>query len=57
MNCTIEHHVDKVSDMLCKSAVSIGKQNLIAGGEYDDCYEEYIEKISEENVQKRHGKL
>lgn len=58
----MEHHVDRVSDMLYKLAVSIEKQNLIASGEYDDCYEEYVEKVAEENVaeenvQKKHGRL
>ena len=32
VDCTIEHHVDRVSDMLFKLAVSIEKQNLIASG-------------------------
>ena len=57
VDCTIEHHVDRVSDMLFKLAVSIEKQNLIASGEYDDYYESYIEELAEENVQKRHGRL
>ena len=57
VDCTIEHHVDRVSDMLFKLAVSIEKQNLIASGEYDDYYEEYIEQVAIENVQKRHGRL
>ena len=57
VGCTIEHHVDRVSDMLFKLAVSIEKQNLIASGEYDDYYEEYIEEIAAEKVMKRHGKL
>ena len=52
-----EHHVDRVSDMLFKLAVSIEKQNLIASGEYDDYYESYIEEVAIENVQKRHGRL
>lgn len=57
VDCTIEHHVGRISDMLFKLAVSIGKQNLIASGEYDDYYEEYIEQVTIENVQKRHGRL
>lgn len=57
VNCTIEHHVDRVSDMLFKLAVSVEKQNLIASGEYDDYYESYIEEVATENVQKRHGRL
>ena len=57
VDCTIEHHVDRVSDMLFKLAVSIEKQNLIASGEYDDYYEEYIEQVAIENVMKRHGRL
>ena len=43
--------------MLFKLAVSIEKQNLIAGGEYNDCYESYIEEVAEENVKRRHGRL
>ena len=57
VDCTIEHHVDRVSDMLFKLAVSIEKQNILASGEYDDCYEEYIEEMAIENVKKRHGRL
>ncbi len=57
VDCTIEHHADRVSDMLFKLAVSIEKQNLIASGEYDEYYEEYIEEVAIENVQKRHGRL
>ncbi len=57
VDCTIERHSDRLVDMLFKLAVSIEKQNLIAGGEYDDYYESYIEKVAEENVQKRHGRL
>ena len=57
VDCTIEHHVDRVSDMLFKLAVSVEKQNLIASGEYDDYYESYIEEVATENVQKRHGRL
>ena len=57
VDCTIEHHVDRVSDMLFKLAVSIEKQNLIVSGEYDDYYEEYIEQVAIENVMKRHGRL
>jgi hypothetical protein len=43
--------------MLFKLVVSIEKQNLIASGEYDEYYEEYIEEVAIENVQKRHGRL
>ena len=57
VDCTIEHHVDRVSDMLFKLAVSIEKQNILASGEYDDYYEEYIEEMAIENVKKRHGRL
>ena len=57
VDCTIAGHADRMVDMLYKLAVSIEKQNLIASGEYDDCYEEYIEQIAIENVQKRHGRL
>lgn len=57
VDCTIEHHVDRVSDMLFKLAVSIEKQNLIASGKYDDYYEEYIEQVAIENVMKRHGRM
>lgn len=57
VDCTIERHSDRLVDMLFKLAVSIEKQNLIAGGEYDDYYESYIENVAEENVQKRHGRL
>lgn len=57
VDCTIERHSDRLVDMLFKLAVSIEKQNLIAGGEYDDYYESYVEKIATENVQKRHGRL
>ena len=54
---TIERHSDRLVDMLFKLAVSIEKQNLIAGGEYDGCYESYIEEVAEENVKRRHGRL
>ena len=57
VDCTIERHSDRLVDMLFKLAVSIEKQNLIAGGEYSDCYEIYIEKVAEENVKRRHGRL
>lgn len=57
VDCTIERHSDRLVDMLFKLAVSIEKQNLIAGGEYNDCYESYIEEVATENVQKRHGRL
>lgn len=57
VDCTIERHSDRLVDMLFKLAVSIEKQNLIASGEYDDYYEEYIEAVATENVQKRHGRL
>ena len=57
VDCTIERHSDRLVDMLFKLAVSIEKQNLIAGGEYDDYYEIYIEKVAEENVKRRHGRL
>lgn len=57
VDCTIERHSDRLVDMLFKLAVSIEKQNLIAGGEYDDYYESYIEKVAEENVKRRHGRL
>ena len=57
VDCTIERHSDRLVDMLFKLAVSIEKQNLIAGGEYNDCYESYIEEVAEENVKKRHGRL
>ena len=57
VDCTIERHSDRLVDMLFKLAVSIEKQNLIAGGEYNDCYESYIEEIAEENVKRRHGRL
>ena len=57
VDCTIEHHVDRVSDVLFKLAVSIEKQNILASGEYDDYYEEYIEEMAIENVKKRHGRL
>ena len=57
VDCTIERHSDRLVDMLFKLAVSIEKQNLIAGGEYDDCYESYIEEVAEENVKRRHGRL
>lgn len=57
VDCTIERHSDRLVDMLFKLAVSIEKQNLIAGGEHNDCYESYIEKVATENVQKRHGRL
>ena len=57
VDCTIERHSDRLVDMLFKLAVSIEKQNLIASGEYNDCYESYIEEVAEENVKKRHGRL
>lgn len=57
VDCTIERHSDRLVDMLFKLAVSIEKQNLIAGGEYDGCYESYIEEVAEENVKRRHGRL
>lgn len=57
VDSTIEHHVDRVSDMLLKIAVSIEKQNFINSGEYDEYYEEYIEELAIENVHKRHGRL
>lgn len=57
VDCTIERHSDRLVDMLFKLAVSIEKQNLIAGGEYSDCYEGYIEEVAEENVKRRHGRL
>lgn len=57
VDCTIERHSDRLFDMLFKLAVSIEKQNLIAGGEYSDCYESYIEEVAEENVKRRHGRL
>ena len=57
VDCTIERHSDRLVDMLFKLAVSIEKQSLIAGGEYDDYYESYIEKVAEENVKRRHGRL
>lgn len=57
VDCTIERHSDRLVDMLFKLAVSIEKQNLIAGGEYSDCYESYIEEVAEENVKRRHGRL
>ena len=57
VDCTIERHSDRLVDMLFKLAVSIEKQNLIAGGEYNDCYESYIEEVAEENVKRRHGRL
>ena len=57
VDCTIAGHTDRVTDMLFKLAVSIEKQNLINSGEYDDYYEEYIEEVATENVQKRHGRL
>lgn len=57
VDCTIERHSDRLVGMLFKLAVSIEKQNLIAGGEYDDCYESYIEEVAEENVKRRHGRL
>lgn len=52
---TIERHSDRLVDMLFKLAVSIEKQNIIAGGEYNDCYESYIEEVAEENVKKDTG--
>lgn len=57
VDCTIERHSDRLVDMIFKLAVSIEKQNLIAGGEYNDCYESYIEEVAEENVKRRHGRL
>ena len=57
VDCTIERHSDRLVDMLFKLAVSIEKQNLIAGGEYSNCYESYIEEVAEENVKRRHGRL
>lgn len=57
VDCTIERHSDRLVGMLFKLAVSIEKQNLIAGGEYSDCYESYIEEVAEENVKRRHGRL
>lgn len=57
VDCTIERHSDRLVDMLFKLAVSIEKQNLIASGVYDDYYESYIEKVAEENVKRRHGRL
>ena len=57
VDCTIERHSDRLVDMLFKLAVSIEKQNLIAGGEYSDCYESYIEEVAEKNVKRRHGRL
>ena len=57
VDCTIERHSDRLVDMIFKLAVSIEKQNLIAGGEYSDCYESYIEGVAEENVKRRHGRL
>ena len=57
VDCTIAGHTDRVADMLFKLAVSVEKQNLIAIGEYDNCYEEYIKQVARENVMKRHGRL
>ena len=57
VDSTIGIHTDRISDMLFKLAVSIEKQNLITSGEYDNYYEEYIEEVAKENVQKRHGRL
>lgn len=57
VDCTIERHSDRLVDMIFKLAVSIEKQNLIAGGEYDDYYESYIEKVAEENVKRRHREI
>lgn len=57
VDSTIAGHTDRVIDMLFKLAVSVEKQNLIASGEYDDYYEEYIEQVAIENVMKRHGRL
>lgn len=57
VDCTIAGHTDRIVDMLFKLAVSTEKQNLINSGEYNDCYEDYIEEVAIENVQKRHGKL
>ena len=57
VDSTIGIHADRISDMLFKLAVSIEKQNLINSGEYSDYYEEYIEELARENVQKRHGRL
>ncbi len=44
VDCTIERHADRISDMLFKLAVSIEKQNLINTGEYDGYNESYIEE-------------
>ena len=57
VDSTIAGHTERIVDMLFKFAVSIEKQNLINTGEYDDYYEDYIEEVAIENVQKRHGKL
>lgn len=55
VDATIEHHTDRVSDMLFKLAVSIEKQNLIASNAYYD--EENLEIAAIENVKMRHGRL
>ena len=57
VDCTIERHADRISDMLFKLAVSIEKQNLINTGEYRTWDQESIEELAIENVQKRHGRL
>ena len=57
VDATIEHHTDRLSDMLFKLAVSIEKQNLIVSQAYQDYYEDEIEEIAIENVKKRHGKI
>ena len=60
LNITVfnfEQYWNALVDMLFKLAVSIEKQNLINSSEYDDYYEEYIEEVATENVQKRHGRL
>ena len=57
VDCTIEHHVDRVSDMLFKLAVSIEKQTMIMSGAYTQYYMEDIEEMAIENVKKRHGRL
>lgn len=48
---------DKLKQIYDKLAISIERQNLISSGKYDDYYEEYIEEVATENVQKRHGRL
>ena len=57
VDCTIEHHVDRVADMLFKFAVSIEKQTMIMSGAYTQYYMEDIEEMAIENVKKRHGRL